>query len=204
MGRSPRIKTPLTYEMAIDSIDETLRQLEITTPITLLGHSMGAVIAARYARQHPEQVSSLILYNPPMFTSREQARVAITATGPHYQALLEHRFRYLLWRSIKLIPRRPYRATPPISLSNTLRVSRQSREGGYHTIILAAKFIDDLQDLAHVTTLVIGKFDRPQYQETLDALDLPPNVSVKLVKTGHHTIVRNPELATSIVRSHLL
>lgn len=45
----------------------------IKTPVTLVGHSMGAMIALRLATKYPDRVKSLVLVNLPLFPDAKQA-----------------------------------------------------------------------------------------------------------------------------------
>ena len=53
------------------------------TPVTLVGHSMGAMIALRLAAKYPDRVKSLILVNLPLFSDPKQAgRIVKKALRP--------------------------------------------------------------------------------------------------------------------------
>jgi pimeloyl-ACP methyl ester carboxylesterase len=45
---------------------DRLLALETERPITLVGHSMGAIVAMLHARRHPETVRGLVLLDPPV------------------------------------------------------------------------------------------------------------------------------------------
>lgn len=67
-GQSPK---PLDIAYSIDdqvtSIEETIQSLlETDAVFTLVGHSLGSLIAAGYARRHPERVKRLVLFSPPI------------------------------------------------------------------------------------------------------------------------------------------
>jgi pimeloyl-ACP methyl ester carboxylesterase len=49
------------------AIGHTIDSLHLTEPFTLVGHSMGSLIGARYAARHPERVSKLVLVSPPIY-----------------------------------------------------------------------------------------------------------------------------------------
>ena len=55
----------------------------IKTPVTFVGHSMGAMIALRLAVKYPDRVKSLVLINLPLFPDSKQAgRIAKKALPP--------------------------------------------------------------------------------------------------------------------------
>lgn len=201
-GASTRPDEPVTYEAQITALHKVLREIE--TPFIMLGHSMGAVLAVRYACKYREEVSKLILFNAPLFATPEQARESIEQTGFHYRATVTHPRSRLIWKGMKLLPRAPRHIAPPLNFGDGLRTHYYAREGGYRNIILKAEFVHDLKKLLQPTLLIVGKRDRYVYQETLRALRLPKNVTVTQVATGHHTIVSKPKLAEELVRSYLL
>ena len=79
-GLSP---TSASSELMIASYAEDIYQLiqfaSINTPATIIGHSMGCLIAAHLALHHPEQVSKLILLGPPPSPLPEPASQAMYA-----------------------------------------------------------------------------------------------------------------------------
>jgi pimeloyl-ACP methyl ester carboxylesterase len=60
-------------------------------PHTLVGHSLGALVAIQYAIEHGEDVDALVLVNLPRFTSAEEAHRLFWLGSPQYRKLLnEH------------------------------------------------------------------------------------------------------------------
>jgi len=68
-GQSPKPQTQYTVERHVDALHRTLSP---EAPFTLIGHSMGAVLALAYAGRYPQQVKRLILIGLPYFGGREQ------------------------------------------------------------------------------------------------------------------------------------
>ncbi len=50
-----------------DALYATIRSLRLRAPFVLVGHSLGALISARYAADHPELVAKLVLVSPPVY-----------------------------------------------------------------------------------------------------------------------------------------
>lgn len=51
----------------VAALARTLRRLKLREPIVLVGHSLGALIATRYAAMYSGRVSKLILVSPPIY-----------------------------------------------------------------------------------------------------------------------------------------
>ncbi len=69
-GTSP-IPEDCDYTLAdhARAIHRTIGSLRLREPFTLVGHSMGSLIGARYAARWPRQVGRLVLVSPPIYLS---------------------------------------------------------------------------------------------------------------------------------------
>ena len=58
-----------TYTLAehAAALDRTIRSLAPREPFTLIGHSLGGLIAARYAATHPQELNRLVLVSSPIY-----------------------------------------------------------------------------------------------------------------------------------------
>jgi pimeloyl-ACP methyl ester carboxylesterase len=63
-GYSDRPAGPYTQERFVRQMIELLDALELTNPLHVLGHSLGAAVAARMVARQPERVSKLVLAAP--------------------------------------------------------------------------------------------------------------------------------------------
>lgn len=61
-----------TIEEHVDSIRATIHSLKLDAPFILVGHSLGSLLAARYAARHPSKVSRLVLVSPPVYVPASQ------------------------------------------------------------------------------------------------------------------------------------
>lgn len=83
-GKSPKPAwLGYTVEDHIKSLHRTIRSLNISEPYILMGHSLGSLLAVRYARQHPKNIEKLLLLSPPIYPSLESitSRSAKRLTG---------------------------------------------------------------------------------------------------------------------------
>lgn len=62
-------KIEYNYTNQLEALHNSLRKLKIKTPLILVGHSMGTLIATRYASKHKKAVKKLILLSPPAYTA---------------------------------------------------------------------------------------------------------------------------------------
>ena len=60
-----------TLEEHVDYLARTLSRLDPPKPFVLVGHSMGALIASRYAAEHSRDLSGLVLVSPPIYLPPE-------------------------------------------------------------------------------------------------------------------------------------
>jgi proline iminopeptidase len=73
-GLSPRVDPEqLTLETMIEDLDLMVDHFGQGRPVSLVGHSWGAMLASAYLGRHPEKVQGLVLAEPGMLTS-EKAR----------------------------------------------------------------------------------------------------------------------------------
>jgi pimeloyl-ACP methyl ester carboxylesterase len=72
-GESP-IPAKAEYTLAehVAAISRTIESLKLRAPFTLVGHSMGALIAARYAARTPKRVDKVVLVSPPIYLSPDE------------------------------------------------------------------------------------------------------------------------------------
>jgi len=67
-GESP-VDKESTYTLGrhADALRRTLGSLHPRTPFTIVGHSLGSLIAARFAAHHPDDVNHLVMVSPPIY-----------------------------------------------------------------------------------------------------------------------------------------
>ncbi|MBO0938625.1 alpha/beta hydrolase [Fibrella sp. HMF5335] len=64
-GLSERVsRAELTIDSYVDEIDAVKKALSPGRPVTLIGHSFGAMMSLRYAARHPQQITQLVLIEP--------------------------------------------------------------------------------------------------------------------------------------------
>ena len=88
-GESPAPESAeYTIHEHMAALARTISALKLRKPFVLVGHSLGALIAARYAALHPRKVSKLVLISPPVYlptASISEGRER-TAQGLYFRA----------------------------------------------------------------------------------------------------------------------
>lgn len=202
-GKSPKPRLHYTYDEHLSAINYTLASLGVKEPFILLGHSMGALLALRYAIQNPGAIKKLLLFNPPLFVDLFQMEKYHKATARRYRIMLYSRARHALWPLLKAVPRHNSERRRAINLTDIIRMSRHAREGSYRRIIGEASSFRDLQDLNTPTLLVVGKHDRGVYLENLANQTLSPYVELAVIDADHHPLVRNVKLSSSLIKKFI-
>lgn len=179
-----------SYEEHIAHIHQQLQTKNISTPYVLAGHSMGALLAARYSIEQAADVKSLFLFNPPLYMNSRQAHATLRNTNRAYRFLLDSNYRNVGWNIIKYIP-------PRLIGDHSVL----ARDLSIRHVIETAEFIEDLKKVKTKTILVVGKNDRPIYQENLRSISLPDNVKVTVADVSHHSPILNPDLVARFLLS---
>jgi cis-3-alkyl-4-acyloxetan-2-one decarboxylase len=176
------------YDEHIAHIHHYVAPLKLKAPYTLLGHSMGALLAARYSLLYPKEIKKLFLLHPPLYKNRSEARTTLRNTGRTYRLLLDSHARELGWKLMKYTPKIPISAH-----------SFASRERSMRHIIEAAELSEDLINLKVSTTLLIGSKDRAEYIKNLVAIRNATSVSITVMNLSHHSPFLNPKLISNLI-----
>lgn len=191
-GQSPKPKTTASYSLQrqAKALYQTLAdQRLIGRSFTLVGHSMGALVALQMSLLYPIQPRSLILLNMPFFKNAVEARRQIEATGRFYRVMLYKQASRPLWTLFK--PMLP-------SFGAARRHTHSSRQGSLHAVE-TANSLELLKASLIPTHLVVGSCDRAVYRNNLDDSVLPDNVHIHTVPTGHHTAKQTPEWVRQLI-----
>jgi len=162
-------------------------------PFILIGHSMGALLAARYSRLHPERVQAVILLNPPLYTNTDEARSVLRKTGRMYRFLLDSRYRKYGWKLLRL-------GAPHLIKAH----SNTSRDYSLKNIIENPLIFDDLAKTTTRTLLLIGKKDRPEYLANLVRLHSNSHVTITVENVSHHGAINHPRVILTAIQKFLL
>jgi pimeloyl-ACP methyl ester carboxylesterase len=81
-GRSPRPATGYGADDHVAAVIACLDELAIHEPVLIGAHSLGTLVALRMAATHPDRVSAIVAFGPPLYPDEATARAHVAATGP--------------------------------------------------------------------------------------------------------------------------
>ena len=187
-----------TIEEHVAAIAATIHSLRLRQPFILVGHSLGSLLAARYAASHKREVARLVLASPPIYLRPEEIGDPLVRT--HVSAYLAA-YDFL-------------RANKDFTISTAARVARLFQLG--QTLSITEKnwraFTLSLQqciesqttvsDIAAVqcdVDVVVGTLDQFVAPGTLDIIGRMRHVTTHLVHANDHVVRRR--LARVIVKT---
>jgi pimeloyl-ACP methyl ester carboxylesterase len=184
-GQSPK---PQWIEYTVDDhlrcIHYTLKSLRLKRPIILVGHSLGALLAARYSRFHSKRIQRLVLCSPPIYVNP----ASLTKKGTRrktsaYLAL----YRYL-------------RTHKDLTIRTAMRVGKILPEKGIFSVreetwipfvrslehcIELQTFIDDVAHVSAKIDVFYGQFDQVIVKRNFHFLEIMRHVTIHKVTADH-------------------
>ncbi|HEV2412805.1 MAG TPA: alpha/beta fold hydrolase [Candidatus Saccharimonadales bacterium] len=193
-GNSPKPKeSDYDYDDQIASIKRTLAHHNLDDPILLIGHSMGALLALRYASVRDQPTDRLLLLNMPVFSDAKEARRELAGTNLLYRAGFYWGLHRLIWPVLRTKPaREALKRKIPLDWYGVekaaLQPSAESRSRSLRNVIEAQSSIEDLKSLTTQVTLVVGLRDRPIYLKNLRRFARSAEFQVIVRDTEHNTL----------------
>jgi len=80
-GRSPRPASGYGPDDHVDALCACLDDLSVDGPIVIGAHSLGTLIAIRFAAAYPERVAAIVAVGPPLYPDSATARAHVVGTG---------------------------------------------------------------------------------------------------------------------------
>ncbi len=176
-----------TLEEHVASLRVTIASLKLREPFILVGHSLGALLAARYAAQNPTRVSRLVLVSPPVYVASSEIGdpMVRTQVGLYMKA-----YEFL-------------RANKEFTIANGARIAKllqistifELSENNWDPFILSLKNCIESQttvaDIAAVTApidVVYGALDQFIAPGTLRIVEQMQHVTTHRVEVNDHLI----------------
>jgi len=206
-GESPKpLRNSYRYEDHINSINKTLEKAGVKEPFILMGHSMGAMIALRYATMYKDRVRKLILTNMPVLMGPSEVKSQFLETNLLFKLALSRYTHAATWRTIRvlhalnLLPRDAMRRISG-SKEYMFKHNAVSRSRTFKNVIMDAKVDLDLAAVQVKTLFLSGLHDKKLYTENLlNNIQLSPTVALQYVETGHHIPHHKPGLLIDSLR----
>ncbi len=202
-GQSPK---PITCDYNVDdhvaSVRRTLRKLKVRRPFKIVGHSMGAIISARYCRLYPRDVKRAFLLSPPLYPKDSELHTNISRTRTDlymnaYDFLSENKdFTINNSQILRKLLR----------IGDGMEVNEENwygfRRSLRHTIIKQDAY-DDIKNLNMPVNIIYGTLDEFLIQKIVNQLAVSRNVRITKLQTVNHMIGTKfaKEVARQIIES---
>jgi pimeloyl-ACP methyl ester carboxylesterase len=161
-GRSSKPIMPYNFTDMARNTRLILQSLKIERAM-VVGHSMGGMLAARFATQYPDMVERLVLYNPIGLTDSRFDR-PLEAADDSYKRTLASTFQTIRSSLMRYVAHNPAAWTPQFESYAKIRYSWTlsadwPRLAMVQTLLGQVQYLDPVvDDWAHIkaTTLVFG------------------------------------------------
>lgn len=186
-GQSPKPDWKhYTIEEHVASIERTINRLGLGEPFILAGHSLGSLLACRYAAEHPSKVKQLIMVSPPIYLSAAEGGAAEKlATDVYMRA-----YKYL--RSHKDFTMRNAafvnKLLPGDTMLNITEENWLAFTRSLENCIESQTVLNDIRSVQSPINVVYGALDEFVIDRSMKRLALLPNVSIKRVNSSAHVI----------------
>jgi pimeloyl-ACP methyl ester carboxylesterase len=208
-GRSPWPLVDYSVEDHIEALRRSIRPELAGEPLIVVGHSMGSILAVEYARRHPEEVKALVLLNPPIFESEEEARGKIEEMSSMAAAFSLNRVlarascdvlcaaRPLFWHLAPMLES----DVPAIVAKHAVLHRWESFNGSLQNVVLTARLGEGLRSIAGTPVVLIpGGSDPVTTAARVRNVASATGASVKVVSGGHNILLEHPAETARVVR----
>jgi pimeloyl-ACP methyl ester carboxylesterase len=203
-GRSPWPAVDYTLEDHLGALRRTLLAEGATSGATLVGYSLGALLAAEYAAAYANEVERLVLLGAPFFDSPADARARLRAMSPlaatfslspvlaRASCQLMCALRPALFRLMPWL----LRGLPRAVAQDSVLHHWHSFHGTVHNVLLRTRLDATLDRLPNTiqVTLVHGRQDTVTPLSRIEALSQAFRGEVVLVDGNHRDYLRHVEL----------
>ncbi len=156
------------YDEQLTALHNSLTSLNLSTPLVLIGHSMGTLIVTRYAKKYSPEVADLILVSPPIYTADDFKNPAFEIGVKTFEKIL--------------------------SATNPNILTEKAFQNSMAKIVLDRDNYDTLAKTKVPTTLIYGNEDQIIASYNVPEL-LTKNPLISAIKThGRHGVTRDKYL----------
>lgn len=163
------------------SVLATLVRLRLRTPIIIVGHSLGALVAIEIAKRYPLIVRRLVLCSPPLYTINPIDRInRDTLLKKSFVQTIKHPETFVKLSSFAM----KYKL-----INNAFNVTDENVDSymaALGTMIINQTSLNDAEHLTVPTTIIRGTLDPFIIPKNLTELaSRNPNITVKTIIAGH-------------------
>ena len=177
-GRSVNPGGLCTLEEHMNDLKETLDHIKIDESMTIIGHSFGAVLAAKFAEKYPEKVCRLLLVSLP-------ARIPKILLK-YYKWFLGKPIEYLK-KKLNLILKLPIKKRYKLAISTDLNVVRDILRDS-----LSWDFLSQVPKINCPVYLSVGRFDYVAMKSMVKRLHNElPNSNYKVFNWASHNCMED-------------
>jgi pimeloyl-ACP methyl ester carboxylesterase len=157
-GGSPRPDWP-AYSVTdhIRAIHRSISALSLNSPIILVGHSMGSILAVAYAETYPKEVASLVLCSLPIYTSQVSSGESHRSIDAIYSAIYR---RMIVNKKLTLyeaaVIKRLMKYSEEFEASEA---NWRSTSGSLENTILSQTTLDVADKLTQPICIIVGRAD---------------------------------------------
>lgn len=177
-GKSKNPGGVCTIDDHVNDLKQTLDYIGIQEPVTIIGHSFGAVLAVKFAEEYPRDISKLLLVSLPTKISK-----LLTF---YYQWLLGKPIEFLKTK-INFILKLPIKRRYKLAITSDLDIVRQIFRDSLNWDFLSHK-----PKISCPVYLSVGNFDYVAQKGHLKKLHHEiPNSKYKVFKWASHTCMED-------------
>ena len=158
----------LNYDLKdqLEALHNSILKLRLKTPLVLLGHSLGSLIALNYADTYKKSVHHLILVSPPLYTETDLAHPALKEGVKAFESV--------------------------VTAKDKNAAAQKQFKNSMNYIVLTKKNFDVASKLATKTTIIYGELDQFIAPYNIAAVQKLNPKHLSVVKTiGHHHMSRD-------------
>ncbi|MDB5184007.1 MAG: hypothetical protein JWO07_688 [Candidatus Saccharibacteria bacterium] len=181
------------------SVLATLLRLRITTPVVVIGHSLGSLVAIEMAKRYPLLINRLILCSPPLYDDQKvRLPRGDDLLRQMYSAAADHPDRFLRLAAFAM----RYRL-----INKTFNVTTDNVDSymaALSAMIINQTSLHDAYNLKVLTTIIRGTLDPVVIAKNLNRLQkLNPLVTVKAIIAGHEVKGRYVKSVVKVIHTQL-
>jgi pimeloyl-ACP methyl ester carboxylesterase len=210
-GLSPKPHLEYRMDLFRDTVRNLVEELDLARrPLTIVGHSLGGLVALEYAAHHAGHVQRMVLLSLPRFHDKETAHSIFWRGSPHYRRLLKQ---HSLAESISQMKRAGLEVTlrymfrfPWSVLVDSHKFTMKSLTSTLDHCLLNYQVDSILPLVPSVPTLLIhGQKDSvAPLAQIADLATLYPHMRISTVAgTGHHVFLTHTSHCISLMEQFL-